>query len=85
MPGNTDPRRAGRICVATAAAAAAVIGVFSLSLLWLMWESDRSLPVLGLMAVYGGFALAAAIGVTAAARERLRELKKGEEEDARKY
>lgn len=85
MPGNTDPRRAGRVCVATAAAAVAVIGVFSLSLLWLMWEEDRSLPALGLMAVYGGFALAAVVGVIAAARERLKELRKGEEEDARKY
>lgn len=76
----------GRGAVVVAALGTVVVVLlFFGSLLWVMLEEDPIPAVLGIMVVYGLLAVAIVIGVLRAMVQRLRELQRGEEEDARKY
>lgn len=62
-----------------------VVLLFFGSLLWVMLEEEPIPAVLGIMVVYGLLAVAIVLGVLRAMVQRLREMERGEEEDARKY
>ncbi len=86
MPKNTDQRPSGAwAAVLAAAGTVLVVVLFVGSLLWTMVEEDPLPAVIGIMAVYALFGAAVVIGVICALVQRLREIKGGEEEDARKY
>ena len=85
MPNNTEKRSGALGAVIAAAATALIVVAFVGSLLWVMLEEGPVPAAVGIMAVYGIFGAAVVIGVFAALRQRLREIRKGEEEDARKY
>ena len=55
------------------------------SLLWVMLEEGPVPAAAGIMIVYGVFGAAVVVGVLAAMVQRLRELKGGEEDEARRY
>ena len=55
------------------------------SLLWVMLEEEPIPAVIGIMVVYGLLAVAIVVGVLYAMMQRLREIKGGEEDEARKY
>ena len=84
MRENTERRSGARGAVAAAAGTALVAVLFVGSLLWVMLEEEPVPAAIGIMIVYGLFG-AAVVGVFAALRQRLRELRKGEEDEARKY
>ena len=84
MRDNTERRSGARGAVAAAAGTALVAVLFVGSLLWVMLEEEPVPAAIGIMIVYGLFG-AAVVGVFAALRQRLRELRKGEEDEARKY
>ena len=73
----------GAVIAATVIALAVVL--FVGSLLWVMLEEGPIPAAVGIMIVYGILGAAAVIGVFAAMFQRLREIRKGEEADARKY
>ena len=83
MRNTTDKKRGAVICAAMGIGFFVIIlAILLFSLVadayadWIVW-----LVVL----IYGGIILAVIVGIAAALRQRLRELKTGEEEDARKY
>ncbi len=85
MRENTDKRRQSRrVPVIAAVAVAAVVLVYVGSLLW-MFVEDGGMPALGFAAIYGALGLAVILGVAFAARQRVRELNRGEEQEAEKY
>ena len=85
MRGSTK-RRSGALGAVIAATATALIVVLLVgSLLWVMLEEGPVPAAVGIMIVYGIFGAAVVIGVFAAMVQRLREIRKGEEADARKY
>lgn len=84
MPQNT--RRSGvRGAVLAAVGTALVVVIFVGSLLWTMVEEAPLPAALGIMALYALLGAAVVIGVTYALVQRLREIKGGEEDEARKY
>lgn len=85
MRGNTDRSRGALGAVIAAAGTALVVVLFIGSLLWVMLEEGPVTAAVGIMIVYGLFGAAVVIGVFAAMFQRLREIRKGEEENARKY
>ena len=85
MRGNTDRRWGALGAVIAAAGTALVVVLFIGSLLWVMLEEGPVPAAVGIMIVYGLFGAAVGIGVFAAMFQRLREIRKGEEENARKY
>lgn len=85
MRDNTERRSGARGAVAAAAGTALVAVLFVGSLLWVMLEEEPVPAAIGIMIVYGLFGAAVVVGVFAALRQRLRELRKGEEDEARKY
>ncbi|MCI6054593.1 hypothetical protein [Dysosmobacter sp.] len=85
MRGNTDRRRGALGAVIAATGTALVVVLFIGSLLWVMLEEGPVPAAVGIMIVYGLFGAAVVIGVFAAMFQRLREIRKGEEENARKY
>ena len=85
MRGSTK-RRSGALGAVIAATATALIVVLLVgSLLWVMLEEGPVPAAVGIMIVCGIFGAAVVIGVFAAMVQRLREIRKGEEADARKY
>ena len=85
MRGSTE-RRSGALGAVIAATVTALIAVlFVGSLLWVMLEEGPVPAAVGIMVVYGILGAAVVIGVFAAMFQRLREIRKGEEADARKY
>lgn len=85
MRDNIERRSGARGAVAAAAGTALVAVLFVGSLLWVMLEEEPVPAAIGIMIVYGLFGAAVVVGVFAALRQRLRELRKGEEDEARKY
>lgn len=84
MQKNTRP--AGQIAaIAAAVGTTLVVILFFGSLLWVMLEEDPIPAVLGMMVVFGLLAVSIVVGVLWAMVQRLRELRKGEAEDARQY
>lgn len=76
----------GRGAVIVAALGTVVVALlFFGSLLWVMLEEDPIPAVLGLMVVCAILGVAMIAGVLYAMVQRLREIRGGEEEDARKY
>lgn len=55
------------------------------SLLWVMLEEEPIPAVIGIMVVYAILGIAIIVGVLCAMVQRLREIRGGEEEDAKKY
>jgi cell division protein FtsX len=85
MRGSTDRRRSALGAVIAATVTALAVLLFIGSLLWVMLEEGPVPAAVGIMIVYGLFGAAVVIGVFAAMFQRLREIRKGEEENARKY
>ena len=85
MRNNTEKRPGALGAVIAATATALIVVLFVGSLLWVMLEEGPVPAAAGIMVVYGIFGAAVVIGVFAALRQRLREIRKGEEADARKY
>ena len=85
MRNNTERRSGARGAVIAATVTALAVVLFVGSLLWVMLEEGPVPAAVGIMIVYGIFGAAVVIGVFAALRQRLREIRKGEEADARKY
>ena len=83
MRSTTDKKRGAVICAAMG------IGFFVIILAILLFSlvADAYADWIAWMVVliYGCIILAVIVGIAAALRQRLRELKTGEEEDARKY
>lgn len=76
----------GRGAVIVAALGTVVVALlFFGSLLWVMLEEEPIPAVIGMMVVYAVLAIAIILGVLCAMVQRLREIRGGEEEDARKY
>ena len=76
----------GRGTVIVAALGTVVVALlFFGSLLWVMLEEEPIPAVIGMMVVYAVLAIAIIVGVLCAMVQRLREIRGGEEEDARKY
>lgn len=85
MRENTEKKNKNRRApVIAAVAVAAVVVVYVGSLLWMLVEDGR-IPALGFAAIYGVLGLAVILGVANAARQRVRELGQGEEQEAKKY
>lgn len=83
MRSTTDKKRGAVICAAVG------IGFFVIILAILLFSlvADAYADWIAWLVVliYGGIILAVIVGIAVALRQRLRELKTGEEEDARKY
>lgn len=76
----------GRGAVIVAALGTVVVALlFFGSLLWVMLEEEPIPAVIGMMVVYAVLAIAIIVGILCAMVQRLREIRGGEEEDARKY
>lgn len=84
MPQNTRPSGT-RGAVLAAVGTVLVIVLFVGSLLWTMVESGAVPAAAGMMIVCGVFGAAVVMGVLAALGQRLREIRGGEEDEARKY
>ena len=85
MPKNTKRSSGALGAVLAATGTALVVILFIVSLLWTLLLEDAVPAAAGLMIVYGLFGAAVVIGVFAAMFQRLREIKGGEEDEARKY
>lgn len=85
MRGSTERRSGALGAVIAATVTALIVVLFVGSLLWVMLEEGPVPAAVGIMVVYGLFGAAVVIGVFAAMVQRLREIRKGEEADARKY
>lgn len=76
----------GRDAVIVAALGTVVVALlFFGSLLWVMLEEEPIPAVIGMMVVYAVLAIAIVVGVLCAMVQRLREIRGGEEDEARKY
>lgn len=85
MPNNTKCPSGIRGAVLAAAGTVLVVLLFVGSLLWTMAEEGPLPAALGMIAVYALLGIAAVIGVVYALVQRLREIKGGEADEARKY
>ena len=83
MRNTTDKKRGAIACAAVG------IGFFVVMLAVLLFSlvADAYADWVGwaVLLIYGAIILAVILGIAAALRQRLRELEKGEEEDAKKY
>lgn len=85
MPNNTKRSSGALGAVLVATGTALVVILFVGSLLWTMLRDGAVPAAAGIMIVYGIFGAAVVIGVFAAMFQRLREIKGGEADEARKY
>ena len=85
MRGSTERRSGALGAVIAATVTALIVVLFVGSLLWVMLEEGPVPAAVGIMVVYGILGAAVVIGVFAVMFQRLREIRKGEEADARKY
>ena len=85
MRSNTERPSGARGAVLAAAGTALVVILLVGSLLWTMLQGGAVPAAVGIMVVYGAFGAAVVIGVFAALRQRLREIRGGEADEARKY
>lgn len=83
MRNTTDKKRGAVLCAAVGIGFFVVI--LAILLFSLVAETCADWVVWMVVLLYGAIILAVIIGIAAALRQRLRELEKGEEEDARKY
>lgn len=84
MQKNTKPSGRGAVIAAGVGVALVAILFFG-SILWLMLEEGPLPAVAGMALVYGLLAVAVVVGVLFAMAQRLKELRRGEEEEAKKY
>lgn len=77
-------KRRGPVIVAALGTVVVALLFFG-SLLWVMLEEEPIPAVIGIMAVYAILGIAIIVGVLCAMVQRLREIRGGEEEDAKKY
>ena len=85
MRNNTSRRARARGAVIAATVVALAVVLYIGSLLWVMLKEGAVPAAVGIMVVYGLLGAAVVIGVFVALRQRLREIKGGEEDEARKY
>ena len=83
MRNTTDKKRGATACAALGIGFFVVI--LAILLFSLVAETCADWVVWMVVLLYGAIILAVILGIAAALRQRLRELEKGEEEDARKY
>ena len=83
MRNTTDKKRGAIACAAVG------IGFFVVMLAVLLFsqvaDAYADWVAWAVLLIYGAIILAVILGIAAALRQRLRELEKGEEEDAKKY
>jgi len=86
MPNATDRRRKKRAPILCAAVLVLLLGVFlGMVLLPLLWMGRDTAGVVTILLVYALAVAAVMAGVLAALRQRLREIDKGEEDEAKQY
>ena len=86
MRSGSDKRRGRLAPVLAALGTTVVVLVFVGSVVWAFLASGGADTIaVGIMALYALAGIAVIAGVLAAMVQRLRELKRGEEEDARQY
>ena len=87
MQGNTreEERRRKRKGASLAAAVMAVLALLYVGLLVVLIRGEENLFVNGILLVYIAGGLAVIGGVGLALKQRLTEINRGEEEDAKKY
>lgn len=85
MPNNSDRRRKKIAPLLCAGGAILVLGVYLGALLPLLAEVGGHFLAAAFLVLYALVVLAMIGGVIAALIQRLREIERGEEEDARKY
>ena len=86
MQNATDRRRKKRAPILCAAVLVLLLGVFlGMVLLPLLWMGRDTAGVVTILLVYALAVAAVMAGVLAALRQRLREIDKGEEDEAKQY
>ena len=86
MPNATDRRRKKRAPIFCAAVLVLLLGVFlGVVLLPLLWMGRDTAGVVTILLIYALAVAAVMAGVLAALRQRLREIDKGEEDEAKQY
>jgi len=86
MPNATDRRRKKRAPILCAAVLVLLLGVFlGMVLLPLLWMGRDTAGVVTILLIYALAVAAVMAGVLAALRQRLREIDKGEEDEAKQY
>lgn len=87
MPNNTKKQRPSRTVPILIAVGAEIV-VFLLvgvPVGVILASGEESLAALGIIALYALFGVAVTVGVMVALVQRLREIRRGEEEDAKRY
>lgn len=83
MMRGTTKKVAAILC---AALVIAILAGFMVMCLVSLFDAGTGAGVaIGILVLYAGFILAVIVGVLLALRQRLREIERGEEEDAKKY
>ena len=85
MRSNTDRKPSRLAPVLAALGTILVVFILVGTMLWAFSAGGADTIAVGVMALYGVVGLAVVGGVLAALIQRLREIKRGEEEDAKKY
>ena len=86
MRSNTDRKPSRLAPVLAALGTILVVFILVSTMLWAFLSAGGADTIaVGVMALYGVVGLAVVGGVLAALIQRLREIKRGEEEDAKKY
>ena len=86
MPNATDRRQKKRAPILCAAVLVLLLGVFlGVVLLPLLWMGRDTAGVVTILLIYALAVAAVMAGVLAALRQRLREIDKGEEDEAKQY
>lgn len=85
MRNNSERNRKRAAPLACAALAVAFLGLFLAALLLLLPDAGGDPSAVILLALYAAVVLAMIAGVLLALRQRLREIKGGEEDDAKRY
>lgn len=83
MPKNTNEKRGAIICgvVVIALLVLCLGGVIAA----VLWDMSAGFEIAWVLLIHGSIIAAVLIGVLLALRQRLKEIDKGEEEDAKKY
>ena len=88
MPNNTrgrGPSRAAPVLIAVGAVAGLLVLMFLLPIGLLFAQAGETMASVVFLVLYTLVGVILIVGVIAALVQRLREIKRGEEEDARKY
>lgn len=86
MRKDTKAAGNGRLAAILAAVGTVLVTLdLAVAMVWSFWADSDALPAVGVVVLYVVVSAAVIVGVLAALRQRLREIKGGEEDEARKY